>query len=129
MKNITTELIFIITVIAISIGGFWNIFFGADADPEYYHYLHAIIVFIWLFLLLGQILLVKRKNFSFHRQLGIVIFLVGPLFIRSSDTSDNPLSQQFGSGWPSGRFFSSKFIMTIEVGLSHFIRLHSAKKR
>jgi len=81
MRNISAGLIFIITLIAISIEGFWNIFFGADSDPEYYHYLHAIIVFIWLYLLLGQLLLIKRKNFSFHRQLGTAVFMVGPLFI------------------------------------------------
>lgn len=81
MKNYTAELIFIVTAIVISTGGFWNIFFGVDADPDYYHLLHVTTVFIWLFLLLGQLLLFKKKNISFHRQLGTAVFFVGPLVV------------------------------------------------
>lgn len=117
MKNITAELIFIITVIAISIGGFWNIFFGADADPEYYHYLHAIIVFIWLFLLLGQLLLVKRKNFSFHRQLGTAIFLVGPLLIAHLTLLTIHSANNSAMAGRVDDFLVQNVLMTIEVGL------------
>ena len=81
MKEYMPELIFLIVVIIVSVTGFWEIFFGLNADPNAFHYLHVVTSFIWLFLLLSQLIFIGRKNFAFHRKLGMSIFLMAPVLV------------------------------------------------
>lgn len=130
MKNIKAELIFIITVIFISIGGFWDIFFGVEADPDYYHFLHVVIVFIWLFLLLGQLLLFKKKNFTLHRQLGTAVFLAGPLVVAHLTLLSIHSANNSAMAGRVDDFLVQNVLMTIEVGvviLSGFILRRNIK--
>lgn len=82
-RRYTPELIFLILVIILSIAGFWNIYFGDSAKPNGFHHLHIITNLAWLFLLSCQLSLIERKNFSSHRQLGLAIFLMGPMLFAS----------------------------------------------
>jgi hypothetical protein len=72
---------FLIIVIFISITGFWNIYFGPDADPTFYQNLHVVTTFIWLGLLLTQLIYIESRRNSLHRRLGKSIFIVGPILI------------------------------------------------
>jgi hypothetical protein len=75
--------IFLSLVILISLAGFWNIYFGADARPTPYHHLHVISSIAWLALLLVQLTLIDRKQPAIHRQIGQSIVFVGPFLIAS----------------------------------------------
>ncbi len=81
MKNFNSEIAFLILVILISIAGFWELFLGANAKPIGLHYLHITTSLLWLFLLLIQLIHIKRKSFSFHRKLGISMFIMAPLVV------------------------------------------------
>ncbi len=81
MKNLKLEIAFLILVILISIAGFWELFMGANAKPISLHYLHIITSLLWLFLILIQVINIQQKRFSFHRELGIAIFIMAPLIV------------------------------------------------
>lgn len=73
--------VFLVIVILISITGFWNIYFGPDANPTFYQNLHVITTFLWLWLLLAQLVYIDSRKNSIHRRLGKSIFVVGPILI------------------------------------------------
>lgn len=83
LKNNTIHLVFLSIVFLISITGFWNIYFGPNAKPTLYHHLHIITTFIWLILLMIQLIYIANRNYSFHRKIGVSIFVFGPLVIAS----------------------------------------------
>lgn len=56
------EYLLIATVMVLLITGFWKIYLGQKANPNYYHHLHVTINFIWLCLLLYQLRLVASKR-------------------------------------------------------------------
>lgn len=73
--------VFLVIVILISITGFWNIYFVPDADPTFYQNLHVLTTFIWLGLLLTQLIYIESRKNLIHRRLGKSIFVVGPILI------------------------------------------------
>jgi hypothetical protein len=81
--NNKIHLIFLSIVILVSITGFWNIYFGPKANSTAYHHLHIIITFAWLFLLMIQLVYILKRKHSFHRKIGVSIFIMGPLLIAS----------------------------------------------
>jgi hypothetical protein len=84
MKNIKKyflEYVLIITTILLTISGFWNIFFGADAKPNSYQTIHLIINLSWLFLMLYQLSLIGNKQAIKHRRVGLSILFFGPLLV------------------------------------------------
>ena len=84
MKNIKKyflEYLLIITTILLTVSGFWNIFFGADAKPKPYQILHVIVNFSWLFLMLYQLSLIGNKQGIKHKRVGLSILFFGPLLV------------------------------------------------
>lgn len=73
--------VFLTIVLLLSITGFWNIYFGPDSNPTFYQNLHVVTTFIWLGLLLIQLIYVESKKNALHKRLGKSIFVVGPLLI------------------------------------------------
>lgn len=64
--------------------GFWKIFAGADADPQPHHYLHAATTYLWMGLLIGQIVLLGRGAYAGHRRLGLAVLALGPVLVASA---------------------------------------------
>ena len=84
MKNIKKyflEYLLIITTILLTVSGFWNIFFGADAKPNPYQSIHFIINFSWLFLMLYQLSLIGNNQAIKHKRVGLSILFFGPLLV------------------------------------------------
>ncbi len=65
----------------VSILGFWQLYFGSQANPQPHHFLHTATSFIWLFLLFAQLYLVSRGKFQSHKSIGMVVLGVAPLVI------------------------------------------------
>ncbi len=78
------EYFLIVAVALLSIAGFWKIFFGAEAKPTAYHFLHITTVFVWLGLLLVQLSLIGKKSGFGHKTLGLSILFFGPLLFAST---------------------------------------------
>lgn len=129
MKKNTTELIFIVFVILLSIAGFWELFLGVDADPDAYHYLHAFTSMAWLLLLLSQLILIEKKRFSKHRKLGLAIFFMGPVIISTvALLSVHSASKAAAAG--QGDFMIVQNVMvTLELGIIILMAFVLRKKR
>ncbi|MDQ3748161.1 MAG: hypothetical protein M3367_03965 [Acidobacteriota bacterium] len=87
MKNFKIyifEYLLVLTVVFLSIAGFWSIYFGADANPTPYQNLHVITSFIWLFLLLYQLSLIGTKKQLLHRKVGLSILFFAPLLVATT---------------------------------------------
>lgn len=83
-KGYIFEYLLILTVMLLSITGFWNIYFGVDANPTPHQNLHVITIFIWLFLLLFQLSLIGRYQYSIHRKVGLSVLFFGPLLFATT---------------------------------------------
>lgn len=77
------ERVFLGAVLALSVGGFWNLYLGGGS-PHAIHHLHATTSFAWLVLLLVQTTLVAGNRYRHHRTLGMVVLLLGPLLVATS---------------------------------------------
>lgn len=71
-------------VMAISVLGFWDVYFGADADPQPHHHLHLATDFLWMGLLLVQLGLIARGSYASHRKVGLAVLLAGPLLVATT---------------------------------------------
>ena len=78
------EYFFLATVIALTITGFWNIYFGANSNPSPHHHLHVATNFTWLFLLSCQLSLVGKRRYANHRKVGLSIMVVAPLLVATA---------------------------------------------
>jgi len=107
----------IIIVILLSITGFWNIYFGVDANPNLYHHLHVITNLIWLLLLLYQLNLIGKNKHLIHRKIGLAVLFVGPLLVATTSLLSIHSAHK---GLISGRgdfLIVQNVMVTIELGL------------
>ena len=78
------EYLLVAFVFGVSVAGFWEIYFGADADPNPYQHLHVVTNFAWLGLLFLQLRAVAKGRFQDHRKLGLAVFVIGPLLVATT---------------------------------------------
>lgn len=82
MKNkYTTEIVFLLLVIALSLVGFSSLFTGSREDVSPYHYAHIVSSLAWLTLLLSQLVFLRKGSFGRHRSVGQSIFFAGPVLV------------------------------------------------
>lgn len=79
--------VYFIGLFLLAIVGFWpsyfSKFFDGSADFNFYFHFHAVMAIIWIVFLIAQPILIRKKNFSLHRTLGKLSYLVVPLFFIS----------------------------------------------
>ena len=78
------ETLFLATVFALSLTGFWKIYFGAGADPNGFHHLHVLTNLAWLTLLLCQLSLAGSARYRTHKQLGLSVLFFAPLLVATT---------------------------------------------
>jgi hypothetical protein len=78
------ELGLIAAVMLICVLGFWDIYLGADADAQPHHHLHIATAFMWMGLLLTQLILMARRSYRTHRKLGLAVLAAGPLLVATT---------------------------------------------
>ena len=107
----------IAAVMLIMVLGFWDIYFGADADAQPHHHLHIATVFIWIGLLLTQLTLMARGGREMHRKVGLAVLVAGPLLVATTAMlSVHSAHKGMVSG--DGDFLIVQNVMvTIELGL------------
>lgn len=84
VRHFILEIALVAAAILISAMGFWNIYFGADADPQPHHHLHFATVFIWMGLLLAQLSLIVGRSYQMHRKVGLAVLVAGPLLVATT---------------------------------------------
>ena len=75
------EYLLLAAVTIVSILGFWDLYFGSEADPQPHHHLHLVTVAAWLFFLLFQLNSVARGDFKAHRKNGISVLLMASIVV------------------------------------------------
>jgi len=66
--------------------GFWNSYFSKildlNIDYNFYFHFHVIMAGLWILVLITQPILIKKRKWRLHRQIGLVAhFLIGLFFI------------------------------------------------
>lgn len=84
VRHYIFEIALLAAVILISVAGFWNIYFSADADPQPHHHLHFATVFIWMGLLLAQLIQIVGRRYQMHRKIGLAVLVAGPLLVATT---------------------------------------------
>ena len=77
---------FLILLIPFTLLGFYKTYFNqfpTFQDTSSYIHIHAAIASIWILLLVAQPLLIKKKKYKLHKQIGKISYLVFPLLILS----------------------------------------------
>lgn len=83
-KQHVFEYALVAAVMLVSVLGFWDIYFGARADPRPHHHLHVVTSFIWLALLVLQLSLIGRSRYGMHRKVGLTVLFVAPLLVATT---------------------------------------------
>lgn len=83
-KPYWAELMLIGATMIFGLLGFWTIYVGPDADPQPHHHLHVITTYLWMALLITQIVLLARGSRSQHRRIGLAVIVAGPLLVASA---------------------------------------------
>ncbi|WP_332768712.1 hypothetical protein [Phenylobacterium sp.] len=119
----------IAAVFLISILGFWNIYFGADADAQPHHHLHIATAFMWMGLLLTQLTLMVRGSYQTHRKVGLAVMVAGPLLVATTAMlSVHSAHKGVVSG--EGDFLIVQNVMvTLELGLFILLAFLLKKRR
>jgi hypothetical protein len=121
VRHYSPEFGLIAAVVLIMILGFWDIYFGPDADAQPHHHLHITTVFIWIGLLLTQLTLMARGSREMHRKVGLAVLVAGPLLVATAAMlSVHSAHEGVVSG--EGDFLIVQNVMvTLELGLLIFL--------
>ncbi len=80
-KQYAAEFLLVGATMAVGLFGFWDIYMGPDARPQPHHHLHIAVTYLWMGLLLAQMILLARGNRALHRRLGLAVLAAGPLLV------------------------------------------------
>ena len=117
MKSHKPEIALLMLVILVSIGGFWKLFMGPDADPGGMHYAHLVTSLLWLALLLVQLVNIERRRFSRHRNIGLAIFVMAPLIVAILAMLSVHSAARALAEAQADRLMVQNVMMTFELGL------------
>ena len=117
MKSHKPEIALLMLVILVSIGGFWQLFMGPDAEPGGVHYLHLVTSLLWLALLLVQLVNIERRRFSRHRDIGLAIFVMAPLIVATLAMLSVHSAARALVEAQADRLIVQNVMMTFELGL------------
>lgn len=119
----------ILAVMLVSVLGFWNIYAGSNADPQPHHHLHITTAFIWMALLLIQLVLIAKGNRGTHRRVGLAVVTMAPLLVATTAMlSVRSAYEGVVSG--EGDFLIVQNVMvTLELALLIFLAFLLKKRR
>ena len=78
------EFALIAAAMVISVLGFWNIYLGPEAAAQPHHHLHLATAFMWMGLLLFQLMLIAGNHREKHRKVGLAVLVAGPLLVATT---------------------------------------------
>ncbi len=78
---------YFVALFALVIVGFWPSyfakFFDGTADFTFYFHFHAFFATLWVFMLIAQPILIRKKKFELHRKIGKLSYVLVPLIFIS----------------------------------------------
>jgi hypothetical protein len=119
----------IAAVILIMVLGFWDIYFGADADAQPHHHLHLTTAFIWIGLLAYQLSLIAGRNREMHRKVGLAVLGAGPLLVATTAMLAVHSAHKGVVSGEGDMLIVQNVMATIELGLLIFLAFLFKKRR
>ncbi|MBJ7442264.1 MAG: hypothetical protein JHD35_25040 [Sphingopyxis sp.] len=117
----TFEFALIAAVALITVLGFWDIYVGPKANAQPHHHLHIATAFMWMGLVLIQLLFIAGGNREMHRRIGLAILVAGPLLVGTT-AALSVFSAYKGVVSGEGDFLIIQNVMiTVELGLLIFL--------
>jgi hypothetical protein len=121
VKRYRFEYLLIVAAMLISVLGFWDIYFGRDADPLPHHHLHLATAFVWMGLLLIQLTLIASGSYARHKRIGLAVLATAPLLVATTAML-SVYSAHKGVTSGEGDFLMVQNVMvTLELGLFIFL--------
>lgn len=105
----------------VSVTGFWNLYFGADAHANGFHHLHVISSFLWLWLIAFQLLMIGRRKHNLHRKVGMAIFFAGPFIVASLALLTVYSASRSAAQGIGDELGVQNVMVTLEIGLIIFL--------
>ena len=128
-RRYAPEFALIAAAMLISVLGFWDIYFGPGPGAQPHHHLHIATAFIWMGLLLAQLVLIARGDRQNHRKLGLAVLVAGPLLVATTSAL-SVLSAYKGVASGKGDFLIVQNVMvTLEIGLIVFLAFLLKRRR
>jgi hypothetical protein len=123
------EYLLITAVMLISVLGFWEIYFGAESDPQPHHHLHVVTAFTWMSLLLFQLILIGRGRYETHRKVGLIVLIAGPLLVATTAMLSVHSAHRGLVSGEGDALMVQNVMGTIQVGLLIFFAFLVKKRR
>lgn len=123
------EYLLIAAVMLISVLGFWDIYFGANSDPQPHHHLHVATAFMWMCLLLFQLTLIGRGRYETHRKLGVIVLVAGPLLVATTAMLSVHSAHRGLVSGEGDALIVQNVMGTLELGLLIFLAFLLKKRR
>ena len=111
------EYLLVVTVMLVSVLGFWEIYLGAGADPQPRHHLHLLTTFLWLGLLLFQLSLIGRAKYRKHRNVGLAVLVAAPLLVATTAMLSVHSAHRGLVSGEGDELIVQNVMVTIELGL------------
>lgn len=74
--------LYFIVLFALALIGFWpsyfSKFFDGTGDFSFYFHFHAIFAVLWIFMLIVQPILIRKKKFALHQKIGKLSYILVP---------------------------------------------------
>lgn len=116
---------YFIGLIGLILIGFWpsyfSKFFNGTADFTVYFHFHATMVSTWVFMLIAQPILIRKRKLALHRLIGKLSYIVFPLIFVSIILLSHSRQTTFEQGWDIGLFVTFKDLLIL--GVAYFIAI------
>ena len=94
---------YFIGLIGLILIGFWPSYFSkfvnGTADFTVYFHFHATMVSTWVFMLIAQPILIRKRKLALHRLIGKLSYIVFPLILISIILLSHSRQTTFEQGW------------------------------
>ena len=127
--NYRFEFGLIAAVVLISVLGFWEIYFGAEAEAQPHHHLHITTAFMWMGLLAYQLSLIAGRSREMHRKVGVVVLGAGPLLVATTAMLAVHSAHKGVVSGEGDMLIVQNVMTTIELGLFIFLAFLLKKRR
>lgn len=128
-RKYLAEYFLLVGVSLISVLGFWDLYFGIDADPQPHHHLHLTTAFLWILLLFVQLNSIARGRSKAHRKNGLVVLFMAPLVVATVASLSVLSAQRAASSGEPDTLLVQNVMVSLQLGLLVVLAFVFRKRR
>ncbi|WP_343345684.1 hypothetical protein WJT74_00735 [Sphingomicrobium sp. XHP0239] len=128
-KRYLVEYSLLAGVSIVSVLGFWDFYFGREANPQPYHHLHVITVFLWLLLLLVQLNSISNGGIAKHRRNGLFVLFMAPFLIATVASLSVLSARRAAASGTADPLLVQNVMVSLQLGLLVVLAFLFKKRR